>query len=266
MRRFLPWLAAGSAVAGVLAYRWSSRGRPFAGRVVLITGGSRGLGLVLARHLADQGARVALMARNRQEVERAADGLGASVALPIVGDVRVPDDARRAVAETIARFGRLDVLVNNAGVILCAPFAQTRTEDVQAMMDVHFWGTLHMTRAALPHLRAQSGARVVNVSSIGGKVGVPHLSAYCASKFAQDGLSSVMTEELREEGVTLSTVYPGLSAVPEHVFPSAVLQVARAAAVASNLPLRLFARVSAWLPDPTPRATLRNNELSPRRT
>lgn len=306
MSRLVPWAVAGSAVAGALAYRLAKPRYELKGKVVLITGGSRGLGLVLARRLADQGTRVAIMARDREEVVRAADSLGASVALPIVGDVRVIEDGRRAVAEAITRFGGLDVLVNNAGVILCAPLAKTRTEDFQTMMDVHFWGTLHMTRAALPYLRARRGARVINICSIGGKIAVPHLSAYTASKFAQAGLSSVMAQELRKEGVVVSTVYPGLmrtgshvnarfrgdaarefrlfalaaglpltamsaeraarhivaairGAAPEYVIPGSVRQLARVAALAPNLTLRLLAAVSAWLPGADSPAARRND-------
>jgi NAD(P)-dependent dehydrogenase (short-subunit alcohol dehydrogenase family) len=211
-------LAAGAAtVAAVLAYARRRRRYPLDDKVVLVTGGSRGLGLVLARELVRRGARVALLARDAGEVARAADGLAPGRVLAIVGDVSRPDDGRRAVEEVVQRFGRLDVLVNNAGAILCAPLERTRVEDFQTMMDVHFWGTLHMTRAALPHLRARRGSRVVNICSIGGKIAVPHLGAYCASKFAQAGLSSAMAEELRDEGVVVSTVYPGLMRTGGHV-------------------------------------------------
>jgi NAD(P)-dependent dehydrogenase (short-subunit alcohol dehydrogenase family) len=190
----------------------------FAGRTVLVTGGSRGLGLVLARAFVSRGANVALMARDPSELARAVHQLGPGVpAAGVVGDVRAPDSCAQSVDEVIARFGRLDVLVNNAGVILSAPLARTNLEDFQALMDVHFWGTLHMTGAALPHLLAHPQGRVANICSIGGKVPVPHLSAYCASKFAQAGLSTVLAEELRQHGVAVTTIYPGLMRTGSHL-------------------------------------------------
>jgi NAD(P)-dependent dehydrogenase (short-subunit alcohol dehydrogenase family) len=121
----------------------------FVGRTVLVTGGSRGLGLVLARAFVARGASVALMARDPQELARAVESLGPGVpAAGVVGDVRLPDSCAQTVDEVIARFGRLDVLVNNAGLILSAPLARTGVDDFEALMDVHFWGTLHMTSAA----------------------------------------------------------------------------------------------------------------------
>ena len=108
------------------------------------------------------------------------------------------------------------MLVNNAGVIVSAPFVETNDDDFRALLDVHLWGTLHMSRAALPHL-TRPGARIVNVASIGGRLPVPHLSAYCASKFAQAGLSSVMAEELRASPVRVVTVYPGLMRTGSHL-------------------------------------------------
>jgi NAD(P)-dependent dehydrogenase (short-subunit alcohol dehydrogenase family) len=158
------------------------------------------------------------MARDAAEVAAAVEDLGPpSRVVGVPGDVRVPESCGRTVDEVLSRFGRLDVLVNNAGVILSAPLFRTAIDDFQALMDVHFWGTLHMTTAALPHLMAQPGARVANICSIGAKVTVPHLSAYCASKFAQAGLSSALSVELRRHGVTVTTVYPGLMRTGSHV-------------------------------------------------
>ena len=211
-------VAVGAAAAGLTAYLRRRAAYDFAGRTVLITGGSRGLGLVLARAFVARGANVALMARDPGELARAVHNLGPGVsAAGVVGDVRMPDSCAQTVDEAIARFGRLDVLVNNAGVILSAPLARTNLEDFEALMDVHFWGTLHMTRAALPHLLAQPDGRVANICSIGGKVAVPHLSAYCASKFAQAGLIAVLAEELRQHGIAVTTIFPGLMRTGSHV-------------------------------------------------
>jgi len=200
-----------------LAKTWAPR-YSFRGKVVLITGGSRGLGLVMARQLAAEGARVALMARDQNELARAAATVSPRAHVLIVpGDVRVPADCARVVAATVAHFDRLDVLVNNAGVIVSAPVGCTSVDDLRATMDVHFWGMIHMTSAALPHLLVRRGARLVNICSIGAKLAVPHLSAYCASKFAQAGLSAVLSVELRSRGVTVSTVYPGLMRTGSHL-------------------------------------------------
>jgi NAD(P)-dependent dehydrogenase (short-subunit alcohol dehydrogenase family) len=211
-------LAAGAAAAGVVSLLRSRPEYVFAGKTVLITGGSRGLGLVLARALVARGAAVALMARQPAEIAQAVESLGPEArALGVAGDVRVPESCAQVVDEVVSRFGRLDVLVNNAGVILSAPLSRTSIDDFQALMDVHFWGTIHMTSAALPHLLARPGARIANICSIGAKVPVPHLSAYCASKFAQAGLSSVLGQELRRHGVIVSTIYPGLMRTGSHL-------------------------------------------------
>jgi NAD(P)-dependent dehydrogenase (short-subunit alcohol dehydrogenase family) len=211
-------LAAGAAAVGVVSLLRSRPEYVFAGKTVLITGGSRGLGLVLARALVARGAAVALMARQPAEIAQAVESLGPEArALGVAGDVRVPESCAQVVDEVASRFGRLDVLVNNAGVILSAPLSRTSIDDFQALMDVHFWGTIHMTSAALPHLLARPGSRVANICSIGAKVPIPHLSAYCASKFAQAGLSSVLSQELRRHGVIVSTIFPGLMRTGSHL-------------------------------------------------
>jgi NAD(P)-dependent dehydrogenase (short-subunit alcohol dehydrogenase family) len=190
----------------------------FRQRVVAITGGSRGLGLALARVLADEGARVALLARDAAELARAKADLPPTAAvLTVECDVRDPRQARQAMVAIDAAWGGLDILINNAGVILSAPLSETTDADVEALMDVHLWGTWHMSRAALPLLTRRRDPRIVNIVSIGGKVGVPHLSAYCASKFAQAGLSAAMAEELRGRGVRVVTVFPGLMRTGSHV-------------------------------------------------
>ncbi len=159
-----------------------------------------------------------LLARDAAELARAKVSFPQSApVLTVPCDVRDPHATRAAVEEIVAAWGRLDVLVNNAGVIVSAPFVETNDDDFRALLDVHLWGTLHMSRAALPHLMRRRGARIVNIASIGGRIPVPHLSAYCASKFAQAGLSSVMAQELRASGVRVVTVYPGLMRTGSHL-------------------------------------------------
>ena len=190
----------------------------FNDKVVLITGGSRGLGLVLARELVKRGALVALLARDTRELERARASIPSSSLVQLLtADVTKAKDVEQAVSNLVQRFGRIDVVINNAGQILSAPFDDTSNDDFKAMLDVHFWGTLNVTRAALPHLSRHGDARLVNICSIGARIPVPHLSAYCASKFAQAGLSAVMAEELRAKGIRVTTVMPGLMRTGSHV-------------------------------------------------
>ncbi len=182
------------------------------GKTVLITGGSRGLGLVLAREFAKEGARLSICARDPGELERARADLasrGAEVfAFPC--DVTERAQVNEWVRLSARRFGSVDVLVNNAGVIQVGPVDVMRLEDYEQAMRVHFWGPLYATLAALPEMRRAGGGRVVNVSSIGGKIAVPHLVPYSASKFALAGLSDGLRAELQKENILVTTVFPGL--------------------------------------------------------
>lgn len=208
-------VATGAAAAGlVLVQRAVRRSRAisFRGRVVLVSGGSRGLGLVLARELAAEGARLVLTARNEVELARAREqvlALGAEVAV-VPGDMGDRQQAERAVEIAVNRFGRLDVLVNNAGLIQVGPLDNQTIADFERAMAIHFWAPLYLTLAALPHMRRARFGRIVNVTSIGGKVAVPHLLPYTASKFALVGLSDGLRAELAREGIRVTTVTPGL--------------------------------------------------------
>ena len=182
-------------------------------QVVLITGGSSGIGRALAVAFARAGAAVAFTGRDatglaltRQLVERA----GAR-ALPLRADVSVPTDCHRAVAETIAAFGRLDVLVNNAGISMRALFEDVDTSVLRRLMDVNFFGTVETTKAALPHLLASRGS-VVGVSSIAGYRGLPGRTGYSASKFAMHGFLEALRTELRPRGVHVLLACPGFTA------------------------------------------------------
>ena len=182
------------------------------GRVALITGGSRGLGLLLARELGRRGARIAIVARKEDELARAeADLRSRNIEVwSAVADVSLEDDAARVVADVVSRYGQLDILVNNAGVIKVGPFEHMTDADFQEGMGVHFWGPLHTIQAAIPHMRSRGAGRLVNISSIGGKLGVPHLVPYCVSKFALTGLSTSLRAELARDGILVTTVCPGL--------------------------------------------------------
>jgi NAD(P)-dependent dehydrogenase (short-subunit alcohol dehydrogenase family) len=184
----------------------------FAGRVVIITGGSRGLGLLLARRFRAEGARIALLARSSEELRRAAISLDPrrQKVLPIVCDVTKKDDVTAAVETVLQYFGRIDVLINNAGIIHVGPIEQMSYADFQQAMAVHFWGALHAIQAVLPHMKPRRAGRIVNISSIGGLVAVPHLAPYIASKFALVGLSDALRAEVRKDGIRVTTVCPGL--------------------------------------------------------
>lgn len=198
------------AVARVMYRRMTSLN--FQGKVVLITGGSRGLGLEIARIVAGKGARVALCARSEEHLANAAEELrstGAEV-LTVAADLSLPDEAPQVMQQVIGRFGRLDVLVNNAGVMLVGPENVMEVEDYRQVMDANFWSALYMTKAALPHFRAQGGGHIANVSSIGGKMAVPHMLPYSVSKFALTGFSEGLAAELKKEHIHVTTVVPSL--------------------------------------------------------
>jgi NAD(P)-dependent dehydrogenase (short-subunit alcohol dehydrogenase family) len=184
----------------------------FAGRVVVITGGSRGLGLVLARQFAAEGARLCLLARNQDDLTRAQAELedaGAEV-MAVACDVRRRADVRAAVDTILERWPAVDVLVNNAGVIQVGPLEHMTPEDFENSLATHFWGPLHMMYEIVPSMRRRGFGRIVNISSIGGRVAVPHLAPYCAGKFALAGLSDAVRAELDQYGIRVTTVSPGL--------------------------------------------------------
>jgi NAD(P)-dependent dehydrogenase (short-subunit alcohol dehydrogenase family) len=204
------------AIGAVLAYRaWARReAYDFSGKAVVITGGSRGLGLVMARELADEGAKLILLARNPDELDRAVDDIRteqpSADVVGIVADIRKRYEAERAIAHTIERHGRVDVLINNAGIIQVGPLDHMKLSDYEDAMNTHFWGPLYMIVAALPHMRRQRDGRIVNISSIGGKIAIPHMVPYSASKFALAGLSEGMRVELARDNIVVTSVYPGL--------------------------------------------------------
>ena len=214
-------LAGASAVAAAwfAAHRLSRRDYSFRNRTVLITGGTRGLGLEMARQFAEEGSRVWLVARAVDELTRAADDLNArgGWVRTIAADVRRPDHVIRVVDTVIAEDPVIDVLVNNAGVIEVGPIEHAKLEDFQDAMATHFWAPLDLIRACLPHLRRNSDGRIVNIASIGGRIAVPHLAAYTASKFALVGLSETLRAELMKKGILVTTVTPGLMRTGSYV-------------------------------------------------
>lgn len=191
----------------------------FAGKSVLITGGSRGLGLVIARRVCAEGARIALLARDPNELARARDELSSagSEAITIVCDLLDRVQTESAVEKVINRFGTIDVLINNAGIIEVGPLSHMKREDFEKSMNLHFWAPFNLMWKVVPQMRRRGGGRIVNISSIGGKIGVPHLAPYCASKFALVGLSDSVRAELALDHIYVTTVTPGLMRTGSHV-------------------------------------------------
>jgi len=183
-------------------------GRP----VAVVTGASRGLGFLLARQLARRGHDVVICARSEAGLAVAAADLAQTGARvhAVVCDVSVKADVERLIAEATAAFGRIDVLVNNAGLIQVGPMATMTTEHFAAALDVMLWGPIHATLAALPMLRQSEKPVIVNITSIGGKIPAPHLLPYTTAKFAAVGFSEGLRAELAKEGVSVTTAVPGL--------------------------------------------------------
>ena len=208
------WAVAAGAAAGLLAARKAMRDRhaiSFEGRVVVITGGSRGLGLVMARQLFREGARVCLLARDTEELERASRQFPHDAEiLTIRCDVRRRADVRHAMDRVLERWPAVDVLINNAGVIQVGPLEHMTPEDFENAMATHFWGPLHLMYECVPAMRHRGFGRIVNIASIGGRVAVPHMAPYSASKFALVGLSDAIRSELAQHGIRVTTVSPGM--------------------------------------------------------
>jgi NAD(P)-dependent dehydrogenase (short-subunit alcohol dehydrogenase family) len=206
-------IAGAAAVIGGYQLIRSRQRIELTGRLVVITGGSRGLGLVLARQFAREGARVCLLARDEDELDRAAAQAAQSGDAGVetyTCDVRSKDNVERVIAEILERHSGIDVLVNNAGTIQVGPLEHMQVEDFENAMATHFWGPLYLMQACLPAMKRRGFGRIVNISSIGGRIAVPHLGPYSASKFALVGLSDAVRAEVAQHGVRVTTVSPGL--------------------------------------------------------
>lgn len=196
-----------------------AREADLAGQVALITGGSRGLGLAIARELAAEGCRLAICARDVDELDRAARELEASGAevIAFTCDVANEHDVATMVAGVEAHYGQVDLLFTNAGVIEVGQFSQQDVADFRQAMDIMFWGTLHPILAVLPGMKARRAGRIATITSIGGKISVPHLLPYSSAKFATVGLSEGLAAELAEDGITVTTIVPGLMRTGSHL-------------------------------------------------
>ena len=229
-------LIGGAALAGVAAVSAAAlatvvlgraarrRSNGLFGKTVLITGSSRGLGLAMAEEFARRGARVVLTARDEEELERARGVLlsnqvmgGPDQVMVIAADLRRPEAAEYLIDRVTRAWGHLDILVNNAGIITVGPIENQSVQDFHEVMETNFFTGLHCTLAALPQMLERKAGMIVNITSIGGKVAVPHLLPYTASKFAAVGFSEGLHAELRGKGVHVLTVVPGLMRTGSHV-------------------------------------------------
>jgi short-subunit dehydrogenase len=217
-------LGAAALAAAAASAAWKLRTRRLDGKIVLITGSSRGLGLALAEEFGRRGARIVLTARGTDELDRARALLlqrhvvaGPDQLLVLPADLRDPDDALRLVQRVTNTWGQIDILVNNAGVITVGPVENQSLKDFRDVMDANFFTGLHCTLAVLPQMLSRRDGSIVNIASIGGKVAVPHLLPYTASKFAAVGFSQGLHAELRHKGVHVLTVCPGLMRTGSHV-------------------------------------------------
>src|SRR2546423_10198160 len=198
-------LVAAALGLGVAGNRFLQRLRAIdlTGKVVLITGGSRGLGLALAEEFTHQGTRLVLCARSESELERARQkivALGAEV-LTIPCDITDREQVQRMVDQAATRFGQIDVLVNNAGIITVGPLQAQTLNDFEESMAVMFWGSIYPTLAVLPAMVERQSGHIVNITSIAGKGSVPHLLPYACAKVAQVGFFEGLHARLARGGI-----------------------------------------------------------------
>ena len=183
----------------------------FQNKIAFITGGSRGLGLEIARQICARGGKVALIARDAEELLRAKTDLDrfATEVLTIQCDLLETAQIQSAVQQTLQRFGKIDILINNAGIIEIGPIEHLQFKDFDRAMRLHFWAPFILYLLVAPRMRT-NGGRIVNISSIGGRIAVPHMAAYSASKFALTGFSDAIRAELARDNIFVTTVTPGL--------------------------------------------------------
>src|SRR5256886_4489804 len=207
---FVAWLV----LRLIRTHRFSLRNKIF-----VITGGSRGLGLVLARQICAAGGKVALIARDGDELGRAKADLArrGGAVLAVQSDLLDTGQIQSVVRQIIDRFGKIDVLINNAGIIEVGPLEHMTREDFDRAMRLHFWAPYELISQIVPEMRLWGGGRIVNISSVGGKVAVPHFAPYSASKFALTGFSDAVRTELARDNIYVTTVAPGLMRTGSHV-------------------------------------------------
>jgi dehydrogenase/reductase SDR family member 7B len=186
---------------------------PMKNKVVIITGASSGIGKALAEEFAARGAKVVIAARNTDKLKALEDELKKKNGdvFPVTADVSKEDDCRKIIAETIKKYGTIDILINNAGISMRAIFADLNLKVIEQVMNINFWGTVYCTKHALPYLLKNKGS-VVGVSSIAGYKGLPGRTGYSASKFAMQGFLETLRIENLKKGLHVLIACPGYTA------------------------------------------------------
>jgi NAD(P)-dependent dehydrogenase (short-subunit alcohol dehydrogenase family) len=186
-------------------------GTAFEGQVVVVTGGGRGIGRAAALEFAADGATCVIAGRRMDALRTTAGEVTHSggKADVVHCDVMKDEDLVALVEKTVTKHGRIDVLVNNAGVVTGGRLDEIGREDIDRMVGVNIWAPLRLTQLVLPHMRERKSGTIVNISSVAGRLGVPYYAPYCASKFAMRGFSESLRRELRPDGIHVCAVYPG---------------------------------------------------------
>lgn len=181
-----------------------------AGQTALVTGGSKGIGRAICLALAKEGANIIIAARNDSEIKETMDKLKemGSKSLAIQADVRSEEDVRRLISMTIDKCGKLDILINNAGVAYKKRLEETTLEEYEKIIDTNLKGVFLCTKYAIPYIRGSKNGKIINISSVGGLHGLPEFSVYCASKFGVNGITESIAFELEGE-IKVYTVCPG---------------------------------------------------------
>ena len=204
-------LAGAGVLWGTRALLRKMRWMDLRDRVVLITGADSGFGLILAKQIAGQGASLVLAARKADRLEAAAEevrGAGASEVLVVPTDISVESQANDLIAKALEHFGRIDVLINNAGQILVGAQPTLSLDDYRDLMATNFWGAVYTSHAALPFMRERGEGRIANVGSVGGRFAIPHMLPYVASKYALTGYTKALRAEAARAGVLVTGIYP----------------------------------------------------------
>lgn len=182
------------------------------GKCAIVTGGTKGIGRAIAEALVREGVNVCVSSRHENEIEAAVRdlrGLGGGDVVGAVCDVRDHDEVKALVAHTVAEFGRLDLLVNNAGIGIFGKVEDTSPEDFRAVLETNLFGVFYCCHEAIPEMKKHGGGYIINVSSLAGTNAHPKMAAYNASKFGLNGFSEALMQEVRHDGIKVSYIMPG---------------------------------------------------------
>ncbi|MCA9425501.1 MAG: SDR family oxidoreductase [Candidatus Omnitrophica bacterium] len=220
------------------------------GKVVIITGASSGLGEATARLLSSEGATVVLAARRADRIEALAKELNdqGGKAMAVATDVADQQQVKALVGKAVETYGRIDVMLNNAGLMPLAPLAQLKTDEWDQMIDVNLKGVLYGIAAALPHMKAQKSGHIINVSSVYGHKLGPDATVYCATKFAVRALSEGLRQEVKPYNIRTTVISPGAVATEllEHISDEKIQAQTKDFVSQIAVPAETFARMVAF--------------------